>query len=417
MALAVFLAHLYVVAALDYFLLMDEHYYLFVAHQILAGTVCIPQTVQLPNSCNFEHPPLAKVLVALGIAALGDNTNGWRISSMLAGSLSIPLLYFIAHRLSNDRKLSLLAAGFLSLDTLFFAQSSVAMLDVPEVFFALAAFAVYLYGFRIGPANWRILSGAILGLSILSKETGVFLLGTLVTYHVLFAGGPLRTRAKGAIELVGASLVIFAIGLQVYDSLYTTYPVFTDQIRYILSFGSSFRSPTPLPILGILANNQLVRNFVIGAQGCMSCARSGPFDWLTLYYPISFLSLPQQNFTFYLTADVPLVWAVYAWVPLSVLSLWRFRGGLGAGPARLGAFALIWFLWNYVPYIVLYAFGRYMFVWYLIPAVPAISLGAAYLSTRGWFPRWLLVAYVAVVVIWFLVFFPGGDLFSAIAPS
>ena len=407
MAAAVFLAHLYVIAPLGYFTVMDEHYYIFVAQEILSRTVCLPQAVQLPNTCNFEHPPLAKALIAAGISAFGDDTYGWRISSVLAGSLSVPLLYLIAKRLSNDRKLSLLAAGFLSLDTLFFAQSTVAMLDVPEVFFALAAFAIYLYGLRLGPVNWMVLSGAVLGLSILSKETGAFLLATLVTYHILFAGGTLRARAKGALEVVAASVLVFAVGLQVYDSLFTTYPIFTDQILYILRFGSSFKSPTPLPILSILSNNPLVYNFAVQAQGCMSCARSGPFDWLTFYYPIDFLTIPMQNFTLYLTADVPIVWAVYAWVPLSALALVGLRGAPLSGPARLGAFALVWFLWNYLPYVVLYAFSRYMFVWYLIPAVPALSLGAAYLTTRSGFPRWLLVLYVAVVVAWFIVFFPN----------
>jgi len=407
MTVVVFLLHLYVIAPIGYYMLMDEHYYVFVAREILSGAVCLPQNVQPPNTCNLEHPPLAKALVAVGIAAFGNDTYGWRISSVLAGSLSIPLVYLFANKLSGDRKLSLLAAGFLSLDTLFFAESSVAMLDVPEVFFALAAFVVYLYRLRLGRMDWYILSGAVLGLSILSKETGVFLLGTLVTYHLIFGEGVLGARAKGAIEIVATSILVFCVGLQIYDSLFTTYPIFTDQIQYILTFGSSFRSPTPLPILSILSSNELVSNFAVQAQGCMSWARSGPLDWVTFYYPIIFLTLPFQNFSFYLTADVPLVWAVYAWIPLSAISFTGLRRKTISGAAGLGAFALIWFLWNYLPYVVLYAYGRYMFVWYLIPAVPAISLGAAYLATRSWFPRWLLVTYVAVVVFWFLVFFPN----------
>lgn len=416
-ALALFATHLYVAAPMNYISLMDEPYYLLVAHYMLTGTVCVPPVAQPPYSCNFEHPPLAKALVALGIWILGNDTYGWRISSMLSGSLSIPLLYFIAYKLSDDRRLSILAAGFLSLDTLFFAQSSVAMLDVPETFFGLAAFAVYLYRFRLGPVNGNVLAGAILALSILSKETGVFLLASLVTFHLFFTGGSLRERTKGATEIILASLAVFAVMLQVYDSIFTTYPFFFDQVLYILRFGSSFKSPTPLPLLSLLSDNQLVYNFVIQAQGCMSCARSGPLDWITFYYPIDFLNLPLYNFSFYLIADVPIMWAVYAWIPLAVLSLRKESLRSLAGPARLSAFALVWLVWNFVPYLFLYAYGRYMFLWYLIPAVPALSLGAAYLVTRRWFPRWLLVAYIGLVLLWFLFFFPDKDLLSLLIPA
>jgi hypothetical protein len=257
--------------------------------------------------------------------------------------------------------------------------------------------------------------GAVMGLSVLSKETGVFLLASLATYQLFFGEGREWTqRASGALLVVLSALAVFAVGLQLYDSALTRFPLFIDQIEYILGFGSAFRSPGPLPILSVLSGNQPVHDFIIDAEGCTSCARSGPFDWMTFYYPIEILSLPLQSLRLYIVGDTPMVWMVYAWVPFAVVLLRGASARSTCPGARIAGFALVWFVWNYVPYVVLYLFGRYMYVWYLVPAVPATAIGAALVVTRGWFPRWLMVLYIAILVGWFVYFFPNKDFLSAL---
>ena len=54
---------------------------------------------------------------------------------------------------------------------------------------------------------------------------------------------------------------------------------------------------------------------------------------------------------------------------------------------QLARFALLWFVLTYFPYIGLYFYGRVTYPYYILPAIPAISLGCAYLLTRKWFPR------------------------------
>jgi hypothetical protein len=76
------------------------------------------------------------------------------------------------------------------------------------------------------------------------------------------------------------------------------------------------------------------------------------------------------------------------------------------GDLRLGAFALILFLWSYVPYLFLFAAGRVTYPFYFLPAVPAVAMGASYWLTRIWFPRWLMAVYLVMAFVFFFIYFP-----------
>ena len=71
-------------------LILDEQHYVPDARSILEeGETLRP-----------EHPPLGKLFIAAGIYWLGDNPAGWRIPSILMGTISIVFFYFICRELS-----------------------------------------------------------------------------------------------------------------------------------------------------------------------------------------------------------------------------------------------------------------------------------------------------------------------------
>jgi hypothetical protein len=70
---------------------------------------------------------------------------------------------------------------------------------------------------------------------------------------------------------------------------------------------------------------------------------------------------------------------------------------------------LVWLLWTYLPYLVLWVYGRVTYPFYLVPAVPSLASGAAYVTTRDWFPYALALSYVAFAAVFFFVFFPVKD--------
>jgi hypothetical protein len=76
---------------------------------------------------------------------------------------------------------------------------------------------------------------------------------------------------------------------------------------------------------------------------------------------------------------------------------------------KFAALALVLFLWSYLPYIVLWIYGRVTYPFYILPAVPAIATGAAYFVTRDWFPRHVSWFYLAAAFSWFFWYFPLKD--------
>jgi len=89
---------------------------------------------------NREHPLLAKELIALGMAVLGDNPLGWRIMPWLAGTLA----YFASLRAlwhaSEDRFATLAFGVLLATGFHLLIQSRIAMLDIfMAAFLAVAA--------------------------------------------------------------------------------------------------------------------------------------------------------------------------------------------------------------------------------------------------------------------------------------
>ena len=127
---------------------MDEIYYVPAAQALLAGEKCGPYL----DNCNLEHPFLSKAIIAAGIAIFGNNDFGWRFFEVLLGTVSVPVLFAICWSLTRDSTLSLFAAFLLAFETLFFVQSSIAVIDIQMIFFALLAFIVYLAKLRI----WKL---------------------------------------------------------------------------------------------------------------------------------------------------------------------------------------------------------------------------------------------------------------------
>lgn len=98
----------------------DEFHYIPSALQWLA----------LQTNQNWEHPPLAKLLIAVGVGIFGDNPIGWRIMSTVFGSLSLVGMYHLAYALfSNNRQAAWICAALTLFNQLLFVQARIAMLD------------------------------------------------------------------------------------------------------------------------------------------------------------------------------------------------------------------------------------------------------------------------------------------------
>ena len=428
---------------------MDEVYYVPASQHLLAGDQC---QVGAPSGtgayCNPEHPPLTKAMMAAGMAILGEyDAAGWRLMPAVLGSFCIPLLFGTAWEVSGDKKLAYLSAVFLSLDVMFFSQSSAGVLDIPPVFFGLLAFFVYFKGVRWWKLDKYVVAGALMGLAGLAKETAVFAVAALATFILLFEEGERLRRAYHALKVVLVVGLVFAAGMQAFDSTLASsaFPTFVSQVDYIFSYGSS------------LVAHQLACQPTTG-YWCMFANDPGgapilPVDWLLYYSPVAYylvtVTVNPGNLTYvsvgyYGITNLLITWATFVWIPLLAYALYlehrRRRSppeaaGVGApdpapseppppvpsgprgdglsGEGRLAAFTLTLFGWSYVPYLFLALDGRVTYPFYIIPAIPAMAMGTAFWVSRKWFPKWLAVVYVAMVFVFFLVYFPDKSFLPA----
>jgi dolichyl-phosphate-mannose--protein O-mannosyl transferase len=133
-----------------------------------------------PNTAvDWLHPPLAKYTQAASMLAFGENSFGWRFSSVIFGVGVIYLTYVASKKSFSREDLSLLAAFLASLDGLLLAQSRIAMNDIHVTFFILATFCAYLEYKSTHKPAWLVATGLAAGLAVISKWSGVFIIAAI----------------------------------------------------------------------------------------------------------------------------------------------------------------------------------------------------------------------------------------------
>lgn len=108
----------------------DEIYHARTAYENLEGLVAYENT----------HPPLGKLIIAIGIKLFGLNPFGWRIAGTLFGAAMIPVIYLMARRLFGRTTYAVAAALLLEADFMHFTQTRIATIDVYGVFFIMLMF-------------------------------------------------------------------------------------------------------------------------------------------------------------------------------------------------------------------------------------------------------------------------------------
>jgi dolichyl-phosphate-mannose-protein mannosyltransferase len=157
------------------------------------------------------HPPLAKWLIGLGMAAFGpDSSVGWRISTAVIGILAVVLLMVIAKKLFDSTLLAVVAGGLFAIDGNAIVMSRVALLDTYVMFFALLGFGAVLLDrawaerrlhtwLRLrrdadrttdwGPAlwwrPWLLAAGLAFGLASAVKWSGIYFLAAFAVYTLV----------------------------------------------------------------------------------------------------------------------------------------------------------------------------------------------------------------------------------------
>ena len=357
-------------------LVFDERYYVPEARSIIDQ-----RAVLFP-----EHPSLGKLFIVSGMLALGDNPWGWRIAPVIFGVSLLVIYYLICRRLTKKRA-ALLACFLLVSESLTYAISGVAMLDVFYLTFMLLAFLLYL-------KDRYVLSGLSLALSALCKLTGVLGIFVILIHWLIWKRKqPLRNIALFALVALAAFLVLLPVS----------------------DFLASGHWMSPIDRLSQMS--ELSRAMTI-EKAKIQTPEFISYPWTWILSPRGY---GEEDFLGYRQIINPALWVVI--IPTMGYMLYDFI----RRRSNVSLFVLLWFAACYLVWIpIVLLTQRATFIYYFYPSVGAVCLGAGFAISRMWdlastarsvLHRQLIkvavVGYLALNVIMFLLFSPVLALLSS----
>ena len=154
----------------------------------------------------ISHPPLGKLIIALGISLFGMTPFGWRFSGVLFGVLMLPIMYIFLKKLFGSRRVSAAGTLVFATDFMHFVQTRIATIDTYSVFFILLMY-LFMYIYISEEKLWSLaLSGICFGLGAASKWTSIYAGAGLAViwgiYHII-------NREKGIQNFLRNSLFCF----------------------------------------------------------------------------------------------------------------------------------------------------------------------------------------------------------------
>ncbi|MGY8680701.1 phospholipid carrier-dependent glycosyltransferase [Bradyrhizobium sp. UFLA05-153] len=366
----------------------DEVHYVPAARQMLEPVM--PKPVLNPM-----HPPLAKELIALSIAAFGDNSLGWRYPATLFGALAVVAVYLCGLALFSAEGPAIAAALIAFFNQMLFVQSRIAMLDIFALAFGLLASAAFMHGFRRErPHRLFALAGGLFGFAAACKWSGLFPLAACI---VIVA----------AIRLMQSWRTLFADAKPTDWYRPDLWPDFRAQ-HFALCFvllPAVFYLAAFLPLYGLSPSDLIEAQRRIFADNTTTAIAGHTYmsswpSWPFLVRPVWFLfdKVGDNSISAVVFLGNPLV----LWPALLALAV-VLRDFVVT--RRWDAFLISAFYFG--PYLAWALLPRTLgFIYYYLPAATASSLALVYVLRRDKLPPWVLWAYVAIAAIGFAVMLP-----------
>jgi dolichyl-phosphate-mannose--protein O-mannosyl transferase len=396
------------------------------------------------------EPPLAKLIIALGIKLFGFNSFGWRFMPALFGTALIPLMYLLARQLLAVRFFAVAAGVLMAFDGMTFVESRTAVIDIIPITFVVLAYLLFHLHLNARSASRRrwtiVLTGITLGLSLGAKWTTLAAYGTIVVILAfrLIVRWTRYDGATGGIALLSLALLPAVVyGLTFIRYLTITHGI-TNLAQPALSFAPFHFNPGAAWTELREWHWQTWHYHITLSQPHIFYSPwwSWPLDFrpVVYYYASQSLGVDQASGSA-LVAEIfnlgnPLIWwtATFSLVGIAVglpalVRDYRSRRELAAADAAprdeagpvdqrlyLSIFILLAFLAAWLPFSRV---PRGLFLYHMLGGLPAMFLGLAlaltYLrSLRGHLPGLALringavpaYAYLLMVIGFFLYFYP-----------
>lgn len=401
------------------------------------------------------HPPLGKLLIGWGEQLFGMNSFGWRFAALVFGALLVFFTIRMARRLSRSTLIGAIAGLLLTFDGLAFVMSRIALLDIFQATFAVAAVSALVadrdwfrhkladhlrrhdlpdLGGRFGPLllwrPWRVVAGVMFGASCAVKWNSIYLIAAFGILVVCWDLGARRLAGAGRarwfsllIDAPAAFVQLVVVAVPVY--LATWIPWLTTEGGWGRDWGAN-NPDNPLvkylgQALGSLANyHREMYGFHTGDY--MNVEATHPYEahpagWLLMLRPIGIEAVNDiptgtdgceavgQNCMRIISGmGTPILW----WAALVAIVLaigwwivkrdWRF----GAPLVAIAAAWLPWFMHTGRPQFFFYAIMIIPFSVTILAMALGKFLGPAHGPKR--MVKGILVGALVLAVIWNFAF-------------
>lgn len=356
-----------------------------------------------PSGSFIVHPPLGKWIIALGMGLLGPGSSvGWRLTTALAGTATVLLLYFVARVLTRSITVATIAAGLMAIDGLAIVMSRIALLDTALGFFILlGALFVLLdrrksipllaykdpdspephWGRVLWRRPWLLVAGMALGAATAVKWSGLYALAGLGIYLVV-TDALARRRAGVVFWPADAAFrqgpVTFLLLVPI-----AAFGYLLSWTGWFLTDGGYDRHSASHPLAALWNYHRGIYGFHVGLTSGHSY-ESAAWEWPLLLRPTAIWVGGDEESSCWgsdhciaviSTVPNPLIW--YAGVAAALWLLYLFVRGLilrRPVPAAL-TFPLVGLAITYVPWL-LYP-ERTIFQFYTVVMLPYLLLALA----------------------------------------
>ncbi len=382
---------------LTYTRLADVPYKYFDEADYTGGGLALAQLMIPSSQYTDPHPPLAKIIIGLGVLAFGQNPTGWRVSEAVAGTLMIPLLFLLGRRMFGPGLASIVAPFLLTLDFMHFVLAKLAILDgifgLLTLLMQLAFYEYYRYARRYSyrhSTSRMIFAGITFGIAFAAKWPAAFSLlgfGAVFLYMTLKRVQRSRSEQKAWLKTALRTLIIALLCLILASFI------------YLLAW---------LPyIVGGWSVNLVLFWQTIMYQYHTALHHTFAYDSRFWSWPLMLTPIPLIYYypKFFQVAEILMIgnpaiwWATYPILAVSLLQVIRKHD------ATL-AYLLVAFLSSWLPFALV---NRFQIIYYYYVSLPMliliVSYWLQYASTRS-IGKAAVAAYLAIVVALFTLFYP-----------
>ena len=382
----------------------------------------------IPNE--RTHPPLGKLIQAVGVALVGETPFGWRIMGVIFAMLMVPLMYLLGKKLFGTWIGGFSAAFLMTFDFMHFTMARIGTVDTYVVFFSLLTQLLFLIYFAnvlkngwktsVLPLFFAVVTAA---LAFSTKWFSLFgVLGMLVLLVMLRLKDVANLKAglrERYVAFFDHPFLLLMAFIGVFAAIYIA--------TYIPEM---LMGDSPVTIYNL-------QNAMFSFHsGSVTDSSSAPWwSWplmfrfdggnVSKWFDISY-GLPNNTVSTISAFGNPAVWWVgFAAMVFLIVEAFHVEALLsnlwsrikksdlqerlsirGQGWDVTAIFIVVVFLFSWLPYVLI---GRATYIYHYYLSVPLLCLAITYFINKNWnkpFGKAAAIAVFAAAVVLFFVFYP-----------